>query len=149
MPSFILPMTLRYVLVSVAATLALMVVSTVLVVYGIIDEAPSSSGNLVIIAAGWWAGTYFAKQTGRMAEWAEAFRIGAVLTAAQLALSVLLGLLYVAAVGPSFAQLSSMMSLGLAAMLIAFLIFISGLLWLGTAVFLRMGSKSLPKAKKA
>lgn len=149
MPNFITPMAIRYVLISLAASLALIVLSAVLIAYGVIEEAPSSAGNVVVMVAAWWAGTYFAKQTGRMAEWAEAFRISAVLVALQIALSCIFSLLFLVAAGPSLAEITTGFTPGLAGLLALLAVVIGGIYWVGTAAFFRMGSKSITKAKKA
>jgi hypothetical protein len=148
MPNFMTPMAIRYVLVSLAASVALIAISAVLIAYGVIEEASSSAGNAVVMVAAWWAGTYFATQTGRVAEWAEAFRISAVLVALQIALSAILSLLFLLAAGPGLAEIMTGLTPGLAGLFAVLALVIGGVYWVATAAFFRMGSKSMTKAKK-
>jgi hypothetical protein len=149
MPNFIVPMAIRYLLVSLAITVGLTAAVMVLVTYGYMHDRPSSLSHIVVMGAGLWAGTYFAKQTGRTAEWRECFRIGAVLALLQIALSTLLTLGFMLLPGAGMEELTSKLSPALFGLLAALLVFIGLLYWVGTAAFLRLGSKSALKAKKA
>ena len=149
MPSFMIPMAIRYVLVSLGVTVAITAVVTVLIAYGYMNDKPSSLSHLVVMAAGMWAGTYFAKQTGRPAEWRECFRIGAVLMVLQLVLSAVISLGFMMLPGSSFDELTAKLSPGFIGLLIALLAFISLLYWIATAAFIRMGSKSALKGTNA
>jgi hypothetical protein len=149
MPSFIVPMAIRYVLVCIAVTIALIAAIAVLSAYGYIGEKPPSLAFVVVLAAGMWAGNYFGKKTGRIAEWSEAFRIGFVLNALQMVLSAVLTLFFIALPGSELSGLSNAMTPGLLALLSALFVFIGIIYWVATASFIRMGSKSVVKAKKA
>jgi hypothetical protein len=148
MPNFIVSMAIRYLLVSLAITVGITGFVTVLMTYGYMLNSPSSLAYLVVMGSGIWAGTYYAKQTGRRAEWRECFRISAVLTVVQLILSAVLSLGIKLLPGGGFDDLTSNMSPGLLGLLAALLVFIGLIYWVATAAFLRMGSKSALKAKK-
>lgn len=149
MPSFIVPMAIRYALVSLAIMVALMAITFVLVSNGYMDDKPSSLSHVVVMGAGMWAGTYFAKQAGRAAEWRECFRIGAVLMVLQTALGAILAFALMALPGGGLDDFMAELSPGFAGLLIALLVFTSLIYWVTTAAFIRMGSKSALKAKKA
>jgi hypothetical protein len=149
MPSFIVPMAIRYVLVSIGVTIALIVAVGVLSAYGFIGDKPPSLAFVVVLTAGMWAGDYFGKKAGRVAEWSEALRISGVLSGLQLLLSAVLTLFFVALPGSELAGLHAAMTPGLLAVLSALFVFIAVIYWVATAAFIRMGSKSALKAKKA
>ncbi|KQW31224.1 hypothetical protein ASE36_02820 [Rhizobium sp. Root274] len=149
MPAFLFPMATRYLLVSLAITVGLTATVMVLTTYGYMHDRPSSLSHIVVMGAGMWAGTYFAKQTGRPAEWRECFRIGAVLTLLQIALSAVLTVGFMLLPGAGLEEMTNNLSPELFGLLAGMLVFIGLLYWVGTAAFLRLGSKSAIKAKKA
>lgn len=148
MPSFIVPMAIRYVLVSLGITVAVTAVVTGLTAYGYISDKPSSLGHLVVMGAGMWAGIYFAKQTGRPAEWSECFRIGAVLMVLQIALSAAIAIGFMMLPGGELADLTADLDPEFLGLLAALLAFTSLIYWVATAAFMRMGSKSALKTRK-
>ncbi len=148
MPSFIVQMAIRYVLVSLAITVAITAVVTGLMTFGYMSDKPSSLSHLVVMGAGMWAGIYFAKQAGRPAEWRECFRIGALLVVLQLALSTIVTLGFILLPGGGFEEISANLSPELIGVLAALFVFTGLIYWVGTAAFLRLGSKSALSAKK-
>lgn len=86
MPNFIVPMAIRFFFINLGIVVAIHVVVGILAFYGYVDVLSRSGTSVVLIlAAGYWAGYYFHRQTGRPAEWAEAWPIGAVLALIQAA----------------------------------------------------------------
>lgn len=149
MPSFIVPMAIRYVLISVAMIVGLAVITLLLVEYGYLEKEPSSLNQIIVMAAAFWAGSYFSKQAGRPAEWRESFRIGAVLIVLQTALGAAITVLLMVLPGGGLAELSAKFTPGLLAIIVGMVAITSLMYWLLTAFFFRMGSKTPLKTKKA
>lgn len=149
MPSFIVPMAIRYALVFVAVTIGLTVAVIVLQAYGYIGDKPANLSHIAPMAGGMWAGVYFAKQAGRAAEWSECFRIAVVLVILQTLISAAFTLLIAAIPGSDLGNLMANMETGVMVAVTAVLLFTSLIYWVGTAAFIRLGSKSSARAKKA
>ncbi len=148
MPSFIVPMAVRYVLISVAMIVGLAVITLLLVENGYLEKEPSSLNQIIVMAAALWAGSYFSKQAGRPAEWRECFRIGAVLIILQTALGAVITVLLMVLPGGGLAELSAKFTPGFLAIVVGMVAITSLMYWLLTAFFFRMGSKTPLKTKK-
>ncbi|PYB76997.1 ABZJ_00895 family protein [Rhizobium wuzhouense] len=148
MPSFIVPMAIRYVLVSLAITVVITAVVTGLMTFGYMSDKPSSLSHLVVMGAGMWAGVYFAKQAGRPAEWRECFRIGALLTVLQIAFSAVVTIGFLLLPGGGLEEIQANLDPQLIGVLTAVLIVTGLIYWVGTAGFIRIGSKSALAKKK-
>lgn len=147
MPSFIVPLAIRYFFVSLAITIAAMVAVALLLAYNVVDDIGSSLGFGVTYASGVWAGTYFRKQEDRVAEWGECWRISAVLLVPQSLLAILVGAFSYALSGSLFDQLAS--DPGILIGTIVFGLAFGALIgWVVTAPALRMGSKAARKPRK-
>lgn len=84
MPSFIAPMAIRFFFVNLGIVVAINIVVGILASYGYVDVLSRTGTSVaLILAGGYWAGHYFYRQTGRPAEWAEAWPIGAILALIQ------------------------------------------------------------------
>ncbi|WP_159947351.1 ABZJ_00895 family protein [Rhizobium sp. 18065] len=149
MPGFINALCIRYFFVALAMTVALVIITFLLVHYGVVDDI-GASGNVGILAgSGIWAGTYFRKEHGRVASWGESWQFAGILTVVQALLTVLLFGVFTAVGGIPlssivgfFTEMTVLSLLAVAALGLA-------ICWIPTALFFRMGSKQAPKQKKA
>ncbi|RYC12032.1 ABZJ_00895 family protein [Ciceribacter ferrooxidans] len=148
MPSFIVPLAIRYFFVSLAITIAGMVAVALLLAYNVVDDIGSSLSFAVTYASGVWAGTYFRKQEDRMAEWGECWRISAVLLVPQFLLEILHGAFSYVLTGSLFGQLASDPGI-LIGTIVFGLAFGALIAWVVTATAFRIGSKAARKPKKA
>ncbi|MGX5665550.1 ABZJ_00895 family protein [Rhizobium daejeonense] len=147
MPNFIVPLVIRYFLISLAFTAALIALVALLLHFNVVEKVGSSAGTSVTFASGLLTGAYFRKREGRLAEWDECWRISTVLLLPQLVLALISLAISYAAGGLPF-DASSLASGTLIGILGFAIVFGSLLNWIVTAISFRFGSKMAPRSAK-
>lgn len=147
MPNFIVPLVIRYFLISLAFTAALMALIALLLHFDAVEKVGSSAATSVTFASGLLTGAYFRKREGRLAEWGECWRISTVLLLPQLVLGLISLAISYAAGGLPFDELSQ--ASGTLIGILGFAFVFSALMnWVITAISFRFGSKMAPKSAK-
>jgi hypothetical protein len=149
LPGFINALCIRYFFVALAMTIALVIITFLLVHYGVVDGIGASGNAGILAGSGTWAGTYFRKKHGRVASWGESWRFAGILTVVQTLLTVLLFGAFTALGGIPLASLVGFFTEMTMLSLLALAAFGLAICWIPTALFFRIGSKQVPRRKKA